>query len=65
MNNQAILREYQEILRGIDTELSQETEPVLRKNLLKFRADVKMSIMDLQGQIAMQLKQQENGGAIL
>lgn len=65
MNNQAILREYQEILRGIDTELSQETEPVLRKNLLNFRADVKMSIMDLQGQIAMQLKQQENGGAIL
>lgn len=65
MSNQAILREYQEILRGIDTELSQETEPVLRKNLLNFRADVKMSIMDLQGQIAMQLKQQENGGAIL
>lgn len=65
MNNQAILREYQEILRGVDTELSQETEPVLRKNLLNFRADVKMSIMDLQGQIAMQLKQQENGGAIL
>lgn len=65
MNNQAILRQYQEILRGIDTELSQETEPVLRKNLLNFRADVKMSIMDLQGQIAMQLKQQENGGAIL
>ena len=65
MNNQAILCEYQEILRGIDTELSQETEPVLRKNLLNFRADVKMSIMDLQGQIAMQLKQQENGGAIL
>lgn len=65
MNNQAILGEYQEILRGIDTELSQETELVLRKNLLNFRADVKMSIMDLQGQIAMQLKQQENGGAIL
>lgn len=65
MSNQAILREYQEILRGIDTELSQETEPALRKNLLNFRADVKMSIMDLQGQIAMQLKQQENGGAIL
>ena len=65
MSNQAILREYQEILRGIDTELSQETEPVLRKNLLNFRADVKMSLMDLQGQIAMQLKQQENGGAIL
>ena len=65
MSNQAILREYQEILRGIDTELSQETEPALRKNLLNFRADVKMSIMDLLGQIAMQLKQQENGGAIL
>lgn len=56
MNNQAILREYQEILRGIDTELSQETEPVLRKNLLKFRADVEIPIMELQGQIAMQLK---------
>ena len=65
MNNQAILRDYRKKLREIDAALPKITVPVLRKGLLEFRENVEMSIMDLQGQIAMQLKQQENGGILL
>lgn len=65
MKNQAILRDYQKKLREIDATLSKITHPVLRQSLLELRENVEISIMDLQGQIAIQSRQQLNGGVIL
>lgn len=65
MSNQEILRGYQKKLREIDATLPKITIPEIRKKVLEFRTDVVMSIMDLQGQIVMQLKQQANGGRII
>lgn len=65
MTNQAILRGYQKKLREIDAALPKITIPEIRKKVLELRVNVVMSIMDLQGQIVMQLKQQEMGGRII
>ena len=65
MNNATILKGYQKKLREIDATLPKITIPEIRQKVLELRANVVMSIMDLQGQIVMQLKQQEMGGRII
>ena len=65
MNNATILKFYQEKLRKIDATLPKITIPEIRKEVLELRADVVISIIDLQGQIVMELKRKQMGGRII
>lgn len=65
MSNREILSGYQKKLREIDATLPKITIPEIRKKVLELRANVVISIMDLQGQIVMELKQQAMGGRII